>query len=324
MFEKIFGIFRKRKKTDISEEIPGGIGEETFAGDTGGFEEDFDADTISLETGISGDSGFSDSAGMAEDSDLGVATGSGLEADLGPDLGEDFLGGTTDQEAAAYEPEGPISPAPEAESYTPKKRGGKLKGILVTAVVVIIGLAAGFFGVQPGIQVIQKLTSQGPTPAEQLADVDAENAQYEAQLTGYRAVGDIEKITAIRNELEKRSQLVEQTKQIEMKIADRPSVETRLERDGVQLENTQRNLVIQKGTFANVEKAVKQVEARNGYLIDSTKKSLALIADTGAKAQVLKERLDPEDVQQAEAAALLHYSIRKNLEESMADTGPAS
>jgi hypothetical protein len=320
MFEKIFGIFRKRKKTDISEEIPGGLGEDTFAGDSGGFEEDFDADTISLETGISGDSGFSDS--MPGDTDVGVAADSGLDADLG--LGEEPLGGVMDREAAPYEAEGPISPPPEAEEYIPKKRGGKLKGILVTTAIAVIGLAVGFFGVQPGIQVIQKITSQGPTLAQQLAAVDAENAQYEAQLTGYRAVGDIEKITAIRTELEKRSELLEQTKQIEMKIADRPSVEARLDRDGVQLENTNRNLVIQKGTFANVEKAVKQVEARNGYLIASTKKSLALIADTGSKAQVLKERLDPEDVQQAEAAALLHYSIRKSLEESMADTVPAS
>ena len=53
MFEKIFGIFRKRKKADVSQQIPGDTGEDVFGvGDTG-MEEDFDAETISLETGMS-------------------------------------------------------------------------------------------------------------------------------------------------------------------------------------------------------------------------------------------------------------------------------
>ena len=58
MFEKIFGIFRKRKKADISQDIPGDIGEELFDVGDAEFGEEFDADTISLETGMS-DGGFS-------------------------------------------------------------------------------------------------------------------------------------------------------------------------------------------------------------------------------------------------------------------------
>ena len=52
MFEKIFGIFRKKKKDDFSTEIPGDTDEDMF--DLGDSEmgDDFDADTISLETGM--------------------------------------------------------------------------------------------------------------------------------------------------------------------------------------------------------------------------------------------------------------------------------
>jgi hypothetical protein len=316
MFEKIFGIFRKRKKSDVSQDIPGDLGEETFGGDTG-FEEDFDADTISLETGISGDSGFE--SGGASGGDVGTPSG---EPGPGMDLEGDTAG--IMEEAPSLETEGPISPPPEVEAYASPKRKRGFKEVLVTAAIVVACLAIGFFGVQPGIKIAQKALSSGPTLEEQLTALQSENAQLESQLAAYRAVGNIDAITAIRDELKTRSGLVEQTKQIEAKVADRPLVEKQFDTVGSQLERTLLELVIQKGALANAEKAVKQVEARNNYFISSTKTSLEQITSAGVKAQVLKERLDPATIEQAEAAGMLHYSIRKNLEESMLEAPPSS
>ncbi|RJP21359.1 MAG: hypothetical protein C4520_10115 [Candidatus Abyssobacteria bacterium SURF_5] len=312
MFEKIFGVFRKRKQTDVSQEIPGDLGEDSFGADTG-FEEDFDADTISLETGASGDSGFSDSGGAAG-TDVGIeAAGAGLDEDQG--MGLD-LGDTAGGEEGTFEPEGPLSPPPDVEEYVPSSKKGGIKSLLVMAAIVVVCLLAGFFGVRPVGQVAQKMLSKGPTPAEQLAATQAENAQFESKLASYRAVGNIEAITAIRDELKKRSDLLDQTSQIEGKIADRPSVETRLENVALQLDKTKRELVIQKGALANVEKAVKQVEARNNYLITSAQQSLDLIESSRARANLLKERLNQEIYEGSEAAAQYHYSIQKNLNET--------
>jgi hypothetical protein len=49
-----------------------------------------------------------------------------------------------------------------------------------------------------------------------------------------------------------------------------------------------------------------------------------LIAETNSKSDIIKERLKPEDVQEAETAGSLHYSIRKELEESMSEAVPSS
>lgn len=314
MFEKIFGIFRKRKKTDISQEIPGDLGEDTFAPDSG-FEEDFEADTISLETGISADSGFSDS---------GIASGPGIDegmqepgaSDLGDLLGEDTAVGA---QAPPFEEEGPISPAPEVQAYTPPKRKRGIKGVLVMVAVIVIGLAIGFFGVQTAVQFAQKLLTKGPTPAEQLAAVEAENAQIKNQLTGYRAVGNIQQIVAIREELKKRTDLVGQIQGIDTKIANQPSVEKRIDSLSGQLDATSRQLVIQKGALANVEKALKQVEARNKYLVSATKKNLELTEEARMRSDILKERLSPEEIDQAETAGSLHRSIQKQLQENSSE-----
>jgi hypothetical protein len=318
MFEKIFGIFRKRRKTDVSQEIAGELGDDTFGTDAG-LEEDFDADTISLETGISADSGFPDSTGASTGTEGGRETGAD---DLGSLLDQDTAS-LPEETAPAFEG-GPISPPPEMETYAPAKRKGKLKGVLATVALVVIGLVAGFFAAQPAIQFAQKALTQGPTPAEQLAAVDAENAQYENQLTSYRAVGSIEQITAIKNELTKRTELVSSTRAIEAKVENQPSVEKRLDNLSDQLNKINRDLLIQKGALSNVEKAVKQIEARNNYFISSTKRNIEQTEDSRMHAEILKEHMTPEKIQQAEAAGSLHYSIRKNLEESTAEVLPSS
>ncbi len=317
MFEKIFGIFTKRKKTDVSQEIPGDFGVDTFGGDTG-LEEDFDADTISLETGMSGDSGFSDTGAVsAGPQDLGsddMGTGTGEFGEAGQGLGiEEPAGGDFQMEA-------PISPAPEGAPFvTPRRKSSRLKGILTIAGVVVVGFAAGFFGAKPLTNVVQKTLSKGPTPAEQLTALETENTQMDSQLTAYRAVGNIEAITAIQEELKKRSDINGEINSIDTKVADQPVLERRLETNTNLLDQTNRDLMIQKGALANVEKAVKQAEARNDYLTSSTRRNLELIDQAEQKSEVLKARLLPESVERAEAAGALHYSIRKNLEESASE-----
>jgi len=101
-------------------------------------------------------------------------------------------------------------------------------------------------------------------------------------------------------------------------------VEKRQDNVTVQLAQVNRDLVIQRGALANVEKAVKQAEARINYLMSSTRTSLEQIESTRASSDILKERLVPESVQNAESAGSLHYSIRKNLEESTLEILPPS
>ncbi|UCD57771.1 MAG: hypothetical protein JSV16_01285, partial [Candidatus Hydrogenedentota bacterium] len=96
MFEKIFGIFRKRKKAEISQEIHGETGEDMFDIGDAGFGDEFDADTISLETGMS-EGGFPGSSGEEESGlDFGEPVGvtepptdMDEELGLGLELGEE-------------------------------------------------------------------------------------------------------------------------------------------------------------------------------------------------------------------------------------------
>jgi hypothetical protein len=317
MFEKIFGIFRKRKKADISQEIPGDTGEDMFDLGDSDMGEDFDADTISLETGMS-DGGFQSSSGGGADSGPEFGGGVGvteppLDEGLGLDLGieeeaEDIAG-----------PAGPISPPPELEpgAYAPPKRRRRFKGAIVTVAVVIIGLGVGVFLAQPAsIETINALISSEPTPREQLVQLETENVELETQLSTYRGLGTIETILADKNELQKRNEMTAEIEAITKKISDQAAVEERLDRVMARLDQTQRDLLVQKGTLANVQKALKQIEARSEYLISSTEKHLDQIEEASLKSEILKSRLEDERIQRAEAAAFLSRDIQEGLEQT--------
>ncbi len=323
MFEKIFGIFRKRKKADISQAIPGDTGEDMFDVGDAGFGEEFDADTISLETGMS-DGGFSGSSGGGPD--LGQPIGAteppvDEELGLGIDFGEEVTsGGVTGGEVGAVaEREAPISPPPEVEEYAPPKRRRGIKAALLFVAVAAAGLVIGFFGVKPGMKVVEKILTSGPTPGEQLAELQTENTKLEAELTDYRAVGTIDEIMAVRDELNKRAKMSKEMSAIEAKIADQSTVEERLDQVSARLDDTNRELSVQKGSLANVQKGIKQIEARNNYLISSTEKRLDQIQSDAAKSEVLKARLEPERVERAESAASLTLDIQEGLKQTTAD-----
>jgi len=319
MFEKIFGIFRKRKKSDAGQEMAGETEEGMFdLGDTG-LGEDFDADTISLETGLS-DGGFSGSsgAGEAEGPDFGEPIGVTTpppDEDLG--LGIDETGletGFEDEGAEAVLGETPISPPPEVEAYEPPKPKRAIAGIIGIAVVAVVSVAVGFLAVKPAIEGVKNLLSSGPTPAQQLAELEAENTELESQLTVYRAVGTIDEIVAVRDEVARRREIANEMSAIESKIADRASVDDRLDRLSARLDQTEKELLIQKGTLANVQKAIKQTEARNSYLISSTRKHLDQIEQARIKSEKLKAQLEPERIERAEAEAWFSRDIQEELD----------
>ncbi len=313
MFEKIFGIFRKRKKADVSQQIPGETGEDAFGvGDTG-MEEDFDAETISLETGMS-DGGFASSSGAGES-----APGTGVSAGIAePTTDQDSGLGLEPPETAEEEEPlgGPISPPPEVEAVPrlKRKRGkGRIKAALTTVLVVIIGLAIGFFAVRPAMHIVKKLLTAGPTPEEQLAKIQAEDAQLDKQLTDYHSVGTIEQIMEVKNELDKRSEMADQMKAIEVKVANTPAVEKNIDELSTRLENVNRELEVQKGSLANVQKAVKQLGARKDYLASATTKNLEQIAINQKKSNTLKAHMNPESIRKAEAASTMHHDVYKSL-----------
>ena len=320
MFEKIFGIFRKKKKDDFSTEIPGDTDEDMF--DLGDSEmgDDFDADTISLETGMSdGDFSGSSGGGMAEsDPELGDSFGDlespGDDVGIGMlDLGEDSAPGIGGLEE-------PVTPPPEVEPMeeepfavpAPKK---SKKGLLVTVGIVVVGLLVGFLVSAPAsIEAIKRATSGEPTIQEQLGALVAENADLKKKLEVYRSVGTMEEILAIKTEVEKREEMSAEIKKIAAKIADRSAAEDRLDRATSRLNQVRRGLIIQQGTFANVEKSLKQIEARNNYLISSTRMHLDQIEEAAAKSEELRARLDSERVKDAEAAAMMSRDIQQEVE----------
>jgi hypothetical protein len=316
MFEKIFGIFRKRKKADISQDIPGDAGEDLFDVGDAEFGDDFDADTISLETGMS-DGGFSTPSGdvISDEEIVSAEPVSGEE-------GEDEFGAFDDYEAeeempgAAMAEEG-MSPLPEVEPevYAPPKarRGGK--GILVIIIVVLIGLVAGFFlSTDSSIEMAKRIISSEPTLLEQLETLRVENEQLNGQLKKYRAVGTIDEILAVKAELKKRNDMTAEIEAIENKVADRPAVEGRLAKAKARLSQTERDLVIHKGSLANVQKALKQIEARNNYFVVSTNENLDQIREAGAKSEVLKARLEAERIQRAETNAFMSRDVQEGVE----------
>ncbi len=326
MFEKIFGIFKKRKQSDVSQVIPGSEGEEDMfdLGDTG-LGDELDADTISLETGMSSGGFGSTPGGETEppldfEEPVGVAEPTGTEEELGLgfDLEEEMETGAPMEQMPREEP---VSPLPEVEPYTPpKRRGGRLAGVLLIVAVAVVGLALGFFGVKPMVSSVQGLLTSGPTPAEQLAQLEQENKAIESELAAYRAVGSINDILAVKNEIQRRSEIVGEIEAIETKIADRPLVEERLGRVEERLDETERQLIVQRGTLANVQKALKQIEARNNYLIASTQKNIDQIRETAAKAEELKSSLDPERVERAEKAVSLVPEIQEELRRTASET----
>ncbi|MBI5118065.1 hypothetical protein HZA56_16445 [Candidatus Poribacteria bacterium] len=313
MFDKIFGIFRKRKKSDFSQEIPG-EGEDML--DAGGVElgEEFDADTISLETGMS-DGGFSSSSGGgAEGGGLGEGVGI-TEAPIGEEIG---LGDIGEEGMGAPAEGGPLSPPPEVEAFTPPpKRGARLKsrlkGAVAAAVVAVVCLAVGFLGAKPGVELVKDLLTPGPTPAQQLAQLLEDDGKMEKQLASYRAVGTLEEIVAVKAELKKRTDLAAEIDTIDKKVANQPAQEERLDRVSVELDLTKKELLIQKGSLANVQKAVKQIEARNNYLMTSTRRFLDQTAEAKAKSEVLKARIEPDRTKKAEVSAFLSRDTEKEV-----------
>ena len=311
MFEKIFGIFRKGKKSDFSAELPGETDEGDLfdMGDTG-MDDDFDADTISLETGMT-DGGFSgDSDGMSSDPTFG-----GLDSD-GPDGGDNLEDGISDMGAL----QDPITPMPEMEplgeepAYMSPGAKKSIVGLIVTIAVVVVGLVVGFFVATPSsIEAIKRATSSEPTLLEQIDTLVAENAGLDGKLKAYRKLDTVDEINAVKEELANRRDISAKIAAIEAKIADRPAVEDRLDTLGSRLAEVRRKLSLQQGTFANVQKSLKQFEARNNYLISSTRERLDDLETATAQSEVLKARLDEELVRDAEAEAYITRDLQDKL-----------
>lgn len=315
MFEKIFGIFRRGKKSDFSAEIPGETDEGDLfeIGDTG-MDDDFDADTISLETGMS-DSGFSDgSGGMASDPEFGDTLG-GLDSGQGDEFGAGV--GLEDEVSDMGALEEPITPPPEVEpldaepDYMAPAAKRSRKGLVVTIVVFIAGLVGGFLVATPeSIEMINRAISSEPTVLEQIETLIAENTALDSTLKTYRPLGTVDEILVLKAELAKRGEISDKIAAIETKISDRPVVEDRLDSVDASLKQTRRRLAIQQGDLANVNKSLKQIEARNNYLTSSTLRRLDdLVTDT-AKSEVLKARLDKDLVESAEAAATMTRDLQ--------------
>jgi len=234
--------------------------------------------------------------------------GLGLEPGLEPALDEEEV-----PEAGVLEG-GPISPPPEVDAYAPPARKRALRGVVEIAVVAVVTLAIGFFIIKPVISIAKSLLSSGPTPAEQLEALQTENTDLENQLTVYRALGSIKDILAVRNELTRRQEISTEVAAIETKIADRASIDDRLDQISKELDKTGRELLIQKGTLANVQKAVKQTEARNDYLMSSTRKHLTQIEEDEIKSEKLKGYLQPERIEKAEGAAWFSRDTQEGLD----------
>ncbi len=319
MFEKIFGIFRKGKKDDFSAAIPGDTEDEDMfdMGDTG-MDDDFDADTISLETGMS-DGGFSSDPSAptaASDPELGDSFGD-LGAPGDDDMGEAAIGlDEADADLGAFDE--PISPPPDVEPldeepYAPPKAKKSKKGILVTVALVIVGLLAGFFLASPGsVEMVKRTVSSQPTVLEQIETLGVENADLNSKLKAYHSVGTVDEILAIKAELKKRAQISQNIDSIESKIADRPAVEDKLDSTSSRFDQIKRALVIEQGRLANIEKSLKQIEARNDYLISSTRASLDSIAETTEKSEGLKARLDDESIERAAEAATMSRDVQES------------
>lgn len=314
MFEKIFGIFRKRKKADISQDIPGDIGEDFFNEADAEFGDDFDADTISLETGVS-DGGLSTPSGDGlsgpEFGEAGVASS---EPPVEEELGFGF---DVEEEAPGAPVEEGISPLPEVEpvAFAPPKRKGRGKWVLTVIIVVLVGLAGGFVLSTPtSIEMIRRAISSEPTLLEQLDQLKIENEQLGTQLKAYRTVGTIDEIRAIKDELKKRNEMAADIKAVDLKIADRAAVEERLDKFSARLKQTEREMVIQKGALANVQKALKQIEARNNYFVTSTNMHLEQLEKEQVKSEVLKARLESERVMSAETRAYMSRDIQEGVE----------
>ncbi len=320
MFEKIFGIFRKKKSTEFSAEMPGDTDDDMFdMGDTG-MEDDFDADTISLETGMSdgGFSGSSSEGGMADsDPQFGDTFG---DLDTGGGMGVPGLDLDEESEPGLGGLEEPITPPPEIEQpveedlYAAPAPKGRKKGLLVTVAVVVVAMIVGFFLATPAsIEMISRAISSEPTVQEQLETLVVENAGLDKNLKAYRSVGTMEEILVIKAEIKKRGEMSAEIERIEAKTADRPAVEERLDRVDVRLDQAKRGLIIQRGTLANVQKSLKQIEARSTYLISSTRLHLEQIEEASAKSEELKARLDDKRIEKAEAEAMASSYIQQGV-----------
>jgi len=74
--------------------------------------------------------------------------------------------------------------------------------------------------------------------------------------------------------------------------------------------------LIQKGALANIQKGVKQIEARNDYLMSSTQNRLERMQEIQAESELLKSRLQPERIKEAEAASRVSREIREGVEQT--------
>jgi hypothetical protein len=204
------------------------------------------------------------------------------------------------------------------EPYAVPAAGKKSKkGLLVTIVVVIIGLAIGFVaGMPDSIEMMKRAIYSEPTTLEPIEALTAKNADLKAKLEKYRVLGKVDEIQAIKDELEARNEIVKNMEAIEARVANRPVVEERLEMVNSELSQTKRGLLIQQGTLANVNKSLKQIEARNNYLISSTRMRLDQLEIATKKSERLKSRLDNERVKEAETAAMMPRDSQNAVEQA--------
>ena len=239
------------------------------------------------------------------------------ELGLGLDLEEEI--------SAAAEPavEGPISPPPdiEPEPYAPAaKKKSRKGGVLVTIVVAVMALVGGFFVATPkSVETIKRVIYTEPTLLEQLEQLQVDNYDLQQKNEPYREVGSIEEILEIKAEFNKRMEMTAEIKTIEDKIAHRPAVEERRDKDLARLKQTRRGLVVQEGLLANVQKSLKQIEARNDYFLSSTRDRLAQMEADSAAAEALRARLETERVNRAEASAIMSREIQEGVERTAFD-----
>ena len=114
-------------------------------------------------------------------------------------------------------------------------------------------------------------------------------------------------------------EMTAEIKTIEDKIAHTPAVEERRDKNLARLKQTRQVLMVQEGLLANVQKSLKQIEARNDYLLSSTRDRLAQMEADSAAAEALRVRLETERVNRAEASAIMSREIQEGVERTAFD-----
>lgn len=169
------------------------------------------------------------------------------------------------------------------------------------------------------VETIKRAIYTEPTLLEQLEQLQVDNYDLQQKIKPYREVGSIEEILEIEAEFNKRMEMTAEIKTIEDKIADRPAVEERRDKNLARLKQASLALMLWEGSLANVQKSLKQIEARNNYLVSSTRERLAQMEADSARAEMLRARLETERVNRAEASALMSRDIQEAVERTAFD-----